>query len=617
MGLTAYLSRFKVFILTLTVIVSFIVSSLGWHHFEASEFAMVLVAGLIMISMYILMIFELVNRNLAALIGAAASVAAYDCMVKQVELTDIVQWEDLETLALLFGMMVIVNVLSCSGLFNFLAIWSYKQSKGRFWLLITIMSFITAFLSAFMDNVSTMLLMSPTLIKLSELEHVDPRYILMIMVLFCNIGGCGTPVGDPPNLIIIGDKLVSSIAITFGSFVAYCGPCVLLTIATILIYLRIRYNSKESFRMANHKPAKEDNSIKVTSRNPDEDVDVSLLIGKLADELILMQSFQDHLNNSSTNDVLLQNGSSSKLRNELEIRIVSIESNLAELKQRQFHSLVSNWQGDTRRSSRLTDTEISQLMKTYSIKNKSILIQSLAVLIITILLFFLQSLPGTNLTLGWISLFAGLTLLVMSSSTKLNIHQNENNHDEDHDDDNFEFVINNIEWSTLIFFFALFIVMEVMSKLGLISFMGHQITNLVDLIPAGQMRSIGTITIILWASGIASACIDNVPFTSMMIKILGTVVERSSRSISVDGGGNEELATVLKPLVFALAFGACYGGNGSLIGASANLITAGVATRHGYPITFNGFFRFAAPVTLISLLVANVYLIFVFVIIGL
>uniref|UniRef100_A0A6G1SHH2 P protein n=1 Tax=Aceria tosichella TaxID=561515 RepID=A0A6G1SHH2_9ACAR len=547
----------KVTLLTTIVLLAFVYSSLGWRHFETNESTRVIVGAIILISMYSLMVFELVNRNLAALIGAAVSVAAYDCLLEPVRMEQIILWEDLETLALLFGMMIIVNVLAISGLFDMLAIWAYKQAAGRFWLLIVILSFVTAFLSAFIDNVSAMLLVAPTLIKLAELERLDPRYILIIMIIFCNIGGCATPVGDPPNLIIIGDPLVSELGISFGIFVSYCAPCVVLTISIILIYLKLTYKSKDSFKLAN------------------------------------LSSLYDEKSDSTSIQVMELDGS-------------------------------QNYGVSVRRvdSVRLSDGAIKRIMATNMIRSKTILFQSVSVLVVTVVLFFIQSLPGVNLTLGWISLFAGLTLLILSSGTKLKTSSDDGNNEEeeerelmdDEESDTFELVINNIEWSTLIFFFSLFIVMEVMAKLGLINFVGQQISHLIDLLPAGLWREIGALTIILWSSGVASALIDNVPFTSMMIKVLGAMIVANVRP-----GSDVHLPASLdvKALVFALAFGACYGGNGTIIGASANLVTAGVAGRHGYPISFNGFFRFSVVPTLISLVVANIYLVVVFVLLKL
>lgn len=102
--------------------------------------------------------------------------------------------------------------------------------------------------------------------------------------------------------------------------------------------------------------------------------------------------------------------------------------------------------------------------------------------------------------------------------------------------------------------------------------------------------------LILWVSGLASAFIDNIPFTTMMIPVVKNLAE------------NTELDLPLQPLVWALALGACLGGNGTIIGASANVVCAGVAEQHGYKFSFMDFFKLGFPMTIISLIVASGYL---------
>lgn len=591
----------KIIILVGVVLISFFFSSLGWRHVESTERGRVIVSASILLLLYVLIVLELVNRNLAALIGAAASVAAYACLVEFVTMEQLLDWLDLETLSLLFGMMIIVNVLSGSGLFDFLAIWSYKQSRGRFWLLISMMSIITALLSALVDNVSTMLLLSPTLIKLSELEHIDPRHVLMIMVIVSNIGGCATPVGDPPNLIIIGNELANKLDINFGSFTAYCVPGVCLTLLCLLVYLKLRYKSKESFRGQS--------TMQLDGHDDDSETPAASQ-GELADELEALSVFVGKLD--SLRRPLSE--ASSQLRAQLDQRTKQLHSKLQEQLSTSKTTATTTTIGmgqfvepagfefdrGQRKSSRLNEEQIGQLMRTHRIKDHRTLYESLAVLCAAILLFFVQSIPGLQLTLGWVSLFAGLTLLVLNSR---------------HGDHSFEEVVMRIEWTTLLFFSALFVTMEAMARLGLIGFLGNQVTLLIGQLPEGRLREMGAITIVLWASGLASACIDNVPFTSMMIKVLASMIEADRARATPDSPPMK--ASALRALVFALSFGCCFGGNGSLIGASANLVTAGLSARLGYPITFNGFFKFAAPITVLTLMVANLYLIVVFVWLGL
>lgn len=555
MTLKRWLEHFRTGIITIIALISFYMSSIGWHHVESTEFMRISVAGLILFLVYFLMIFELVNRNLAALIGAAAAVAAYDCLVEPLDKQELFRWEDLDTISLLLGMMIIVGVLKSSGVFEFLAVCCYKWSNRRFWLLIIVLSIVTSVLSALLDNVSTMLLMAPTLVKLSELERLDPRYLLMIMAMVSNIGGCATPIGDPPNLIIVGDRLIASLGITFGSFTAYCMPCVLLSLVSVIVYLKLVFKSKKNFEFKHGQEGS--------------------------------RRFKD-----------------SVLQFENSNEVGQVQSDFVNMNKQ----IRSQDKTDIERDDYLSgqgDLDTDHLMRLHSIKSKPILFQSVAVLAVAIPLFFLQSWPELRLTIGYVSLFAALILLITSSSIEQSRTTNE-----PREEDRFESIINTVEWSTLMFFFALFIVMEVMAKLGLIALMARGIVILVESIPAGQMRSAGAITIFLWSSGLASALIDNVPFTSMMVKLLGSLIEHSGADT-----GSGALNT--RPLVFALAFGSCFGGNGSLIGASANLVTANVAGRYGYPISFNQFFKFGAPITVLSLLVANVYLVIVFVILEL
>ena len=102
------------------------------------------------------------------------------------------------------------------------------------------------------------------------------------------------------------------------------------------------------------------------------------------------------------------------------------------------------------------------------------------------------------------------------------------------------------------------------------------------------------IFVIVWVSGITSGFVDNIPFATMMVPIINDL--------------SSDLGLPLQPLVYSLALGCCLGGNLTLIGASANLVCAGVAEQHGYPITFMKFFKVGCPLTIVSLVVSTVYL---------
>lgn len=149
-------------------------------------------------------------------------------------------------------------------------------------------------------------------------------------------------------------------------------------------------------------------------------------------------------------------------------------------------------------------------------------------------------------------------------------------------------VLRDVEWSTLLFFVGLFIVVEAVVATGLIG----QISQAAIRVTGGNLPL--TSTLILWLSALISGVIDNIPYTAAMIPIVASVGETMP----------------VEPLWWSLALGADLGGNLTLVGASANVIVVALAERSGHPITFRQWLRYGIPVTLLSLVLANIYLAF-------
>ena len=145
-----------------------------------------------------------------------------------------------------------------------------------------------------------------------------------------------------------------------------------------------------------------------------------------------------------------------------------------------------------------------------------------------------------------------------------------------------------IEWGTIFFFIGLFILVGGIVELGVIRRLSEALLSLT----AGDLKL--TAVLLLWGSGVLSAIVDNIPYVATMIPLI--------QNISSSVG--QAAAT---PLWWSLALGACLGGNGTLVGASANVIAAGLASKSGFKITFLDFTRYGILVTLMSLAVATVY----------
>ena len=147
-----------------------------------------------------------------------------------------------------------------------------------------------------------------------------------------------------------------------------------------------------------------------------------------------------------------------------------------------------------------------------------------------------------------------------------------------------------VDWITIFFFVGLFVIVHGVEKTGALAALARELMRLTH----GNIAV--TASAILWLSAIASAIVDNVPFVAAMIPL--------TKALGPDLGGSPALA----PLWWALALGASLGGNGTLIGASANLAIAGIAQRNGVRFDFATYTKYAAPLTLVSLAICQVYL---------
>jgi len=226
-----------------------------------------------------------------------------------------------------------------------------------------------------------------------------------------------------------------------------------------------------------------------------------------------------------------------------------------------------------------TELDISQLEKKYRIRNGPLFVKSAVVLGMVVLLFFLQPfIPSINLTISWIAILGALLLLTLNDVKEL------------------EPILARIEMGTLFFFAGLFVLMQCLENLGVMLYFARAAADVISIFPEGRIRLCLAVTLIMWVSAIASAFIDNIPFTTTMIPV---VVELA----------DSDLGLPLQPLVWAVAFGVCLGGNGTLVGASANVVAAGIAEQHGCHISFSQFFMIGFPCMIVSTATATCYLI--------
>lgn len=368
---------------------------------------------------------------------------------------------DWNVIFLIMGMMIVIAVVERTGIFQWLAFAAYRASRGRVWLLVTILMIVAGVASAVLDNVTTMLLMTPITVQTALALGINPLALLMPEVMASNVAGISTLVGTPTN-ILIG----SYAGLSFNDFLVNLTPGVVLALIGLVLYTQYIYR-------------------------------------------------KDLAAASEMSPTLLE-------RLEERARITEPE-----------HLRKAAWVG-------------------------------LGMLILFVVGEQIHLLPSVTALMG-------ATILLVWIRPDI------------------EEMIEAVDWTTLVFFMGLFIVVGGIQEVGLISRIADVIAGLVgsDLVLAMIM--------VIWSSALLSTVVANIPFTAAMLPVIGYLT-------SIVPGANGLV------LFYCLSVGSAMGGNGSLIGASANMVTAGISDRAGFPITYGYFLRKGMPALFITVGLATIWL---------
>ncbi len=427
------------------------------------------VGTVIFLGAYAVIISEKIHKTVVALAGAALMLGVK--VLDQHEAFHVEEFGvDWNVIFLLISMMVIINIIRPTGLFEYIAIRSAKLGRGEPFRILVIFAVVTAVLSALLDNVTTVLLIAPVTIFVADALDVDPVPFLISGALASNIGGTATLIGDPPNIMI-----ASKAQLTFMDFVYHLAPAVFVIMAGYLLLLRLFW--KRQLRT----------------------------------------------------------------RGDLKARIMAMRENEA-------------------------------------IKDRPLLVKSLAVLLLVLLGFvFHGALHFAPATVA----LCGMALLLLLAKVKDPHH-----------------LLAEVEWGTIFFFIGLFIIVGGVVKVGLIKWMSLQVIGLTE----GNLFA--TSMVVMWFSAFASAIVDNIPYVATM----NPLVIDMARQLWPGLSGTALLQHPdLMPLWWSLALGACLGGNGSAIGASANVIVVGMSEKAGRKITFARFLTYGLPVMILTVAIATAY----------
>jgi Na+/H+ antiporter NhaD/arsenite permease-like protein len=423
------------------------------------------VATALLLLTYAVIISEQINRSVVTLVGASIMV-----VLGVIDQDEAIRGIDWNTIGLLAGMMILVSISRRSGMFQYMAIWSAKAAKAHPAGILFLLQVTTAVLSAFLDNVTTVLLIVPVTLAITKELEVPPYPFLVGEVLASNIGGTATLIGDPPN-IMIG----SQAGLAFDDFVIHLAPVIIVVLIaqTVMIHLLWGREMKAT-------PAAEARVLAMVPK--DAIIDWLLLKQALAVLAVVLIAF-------------------------VFARPLRLEPATIAMLGAAVLMLLDNWAHHTEKASH-------------------------------------------------------------------NIHR----------------TFGDVEWITIFFFIGLFIIVHGVDVSGLLALLAGRLVAATG----GDLATTGYV--VLWASALLSAIIDNIPFVATMIPLI--------KNMAASYGGPDKI----EPLWWSLSLGACLGGNGTLIGASANLTVAGIAERNGIPFRFLTYTMYAFPMMVVSIVISHVYL---------
>ena len=369
---------------------------------------------------------------------------------------------DWNVIFLILGMMIFMALFGETGVFDWLAFRAYRWTRGNAWLLGLLLVSLTGLISAFLNNVTAILLMVPLSIQIAQTVGIHPFAYVIPEVLASNIGGATTIIGDPPSTIV-----GSHLRLGFGEYMVHMAPVALLCMAILLLLMTLLYRRDYSGASAHVSPALE----------------------------------------------------------------------------RQMEA-----------GARIAD--------------RSLLSKALLVGLLTMLLFFVGDL--VDLPPSVIALTGAAALIAW---VRPDMHR----------------MLREVDWTTLVFFIGIFIVVGALEATGLIDRVAAAIGEL-----AGERLDAAAV-LMVWVPGVASGFVDNIPFTVAALPIADFLTG------SIPGAEN-------KVLYWALILGADLGGNATYLGSAPNIVAVGLLAQAGYRLSFGRFLRDGALVTAATLVIATVWL---------
>jgi Na+/H+ antiporter NhaD/arsenite permease-like protein len=424
----------------------------------------------IFIVVFGLISFNVLHETVAAFFGAAAMLGVSYLLGRSnpdfwiIGFEKAVGYIDFDVIFLIMTLMIVVSIIGNTGLFQWLAMRFFRIARGNAWILAILLMSATAVLSAFLNNVTIMLLMAPITIEIALILEINPGALILPAAMASNIGGIATLIGDPPNTVI-----GSFAGIGFNQFLIHMGPMAIMSMVALFFVVYVFY--RREYASARREPSK----------------------------------------------VLIEH-----------IESVAVISDPATLR-------------------------------------RALIVSTLMIVLFFTGEFF-QMPPSV---VG----FIGATLLLIWVRPDV---------DE---------MLHEVDWTTLMFFISLFIVVGGVQEVGLIQLITDGIAQI-----AGQSLTAASQSMI-WLSAGASAIINNIPFTTAVLPIAAFLTK------TIPAASNNVL-------YWSLSLGANLGGNATYVGSAPNVVAVGVMDRAGYHVSFFDWLKIGIPVSIFTILFPAIWIAF-------
>ena len=408
------------------------------------------------------------HETAAALLGAVAVLlvhyvgGTFSPALRIVGFDEAMSFVDWNVIFLILGMMIFMSMFSETGVFRWLALRAFRLTRGNAWLLGMVLILLTGLTSAFLNDVTAILLLVPLSIQIAQTVGVHPFTYVIPEVLASNVGGAATIIGDPPSTIV-----GSHLGLGFVEYLVNMAPIAILCMIV---------------------------PLGITSW----------------------------------------------------------------LYRREFAGA----------RERLSPVLVVQLETSAHITDPALLRKAGLVGLVTLILFFVGDLFGLPPS---VIALTGAALLI--AWVQPDMHR----------------MMREVDWTTLVFFIGIFILVGGLEATGVIAWMAGIISDL-----AGNNLTLATI-LMVWVPGIASAIVANIPFTVAALPIADLL------SATIPGAGNQVL-------YWALILGADMGGNATYLGSAPNIVALGLLAQADYDLSFGRFMRDGVPVTIATLLLATIWL---------